>query len=650
MGKIAIWGIVALLTFFIGMLFGATTFSGKTLVRKNVITFGRRMICAAVTLILVLVFGLSIWQTAVASSKVAEERRQQEQLDDAAAEAETAEIQTVSQNDTEPAGEDAGEDTKGAEEPEPETEEPDWESMSADYLLDKPNMDNGAIRALEMTERDIHRFDEEYGRVYDRQSSNEMEIYRISHMERLNAFGLSVLANQQYFEDNENDLEYLYAIDVADADIDDKVFAKARKEMADQYEEWEEELEDLDPDDNYEEFFRNKFKEEVLHNPLFCIAWYDLMSRHVVFTKNNPWVKENLAEMLKAYKLNPKENDVIGTATFLAWSDEHQEDEEKCSYTHRIVNDQMWEYASYAARMFELTSYDGVQKKDSARNWALDVDDKYSDLTQPEMLDKAEDQLHSKAAIFSVKENGKTLVLFGMNCYDSRLEEFSLAAPKKTTTTTQKKKKDPTYSLTVYYREQNTTKDLITPVPIGRFAAGHPYGPFAIVKIDDYTAITTAEQTIGTMPAADHAVVIWYKKNAAPPSNDNNPGGGGDPDPGGPGPKPGGDKPKDDKKDPENDDDNDRGRGDNDNKGDGDAEEQKPPAQDTKPSGDGQSGNGGSSGDSNNSDNTNHEGQGKDDAAESGGQTTVTEPSGGGDKTTSDPSKDKSDGHTDGGF
>lgn len=38
MGKIAIWGIVALLTFFAGMLFGATTFSGKTLVRKNVVT------------------------------------------------------------------------------------------------------------------------------------------------------------------------------------------------------------------------------------------------------------------------------------------------------------------------------------------------------------------------------------------------------------------------------------------------------------------------------------------------------------------------------------------------------------------------------------------------------------------------------------
>ena len=130
MGKIAIWGIVALLTFFIGMLFGATTFSGKTLVRKNVITFGRRMICAAVTLILVLVFGLSIWQTAVASSKVAEERRQQQQSDKTDKEGETA-----PQESTEPASEDAGEDARETEEPETEEpEEPDWESMSANPI------------------------------------------------------------------------------------------------------------------------------------------------------------------------------------------------------------------------------------------------------------------------------------------------------------------------------------------------------------------------------------------------------------------------------------------------------------------------------------------------------------------------------------
>ena len=329
MGKIAIWGIVALLTFFIGMLFGATTFSGKTLVRKNVITFGRRMICAAVTLILVLVFGLSIWQTAVASSKVAEERRQQQQSDKTDKEGETA-----PQESTEPASEDAGEDTKGAEEPEPETEEPDWESMSADYLLDKPNMDNGAIRALEMTERDLHRFDTEYGRVISPSSSNDRMIYRISHTEDEYAFSNSVLVNfgdRWYFEDHADDLEYLYAVDSDDVDPDSKVFVKARAEMKDKYVEWEQDFRDLKPKNNdYEEYARDNFKEELLRNPLATVAWYELMARHSVFTQNNPWIKENLEAMHKAYKLDPKVAETVGTATFLTFSEEHKDDEEEC--------------------------------------------------------------------------------------------------------------------------------------------------------------------------------------------------------------------------------------------------------------------------------------------------------------------------------
>lgn len=166
----------------------------------------------------------------------AEQKRQEEQAKAAAAEAETAENQTVSQNDTEPASEDAGgEDAKGTEEPETEEpEEPDWESMDADYLSDKATMDNGAIRALEMTERDIHRFDEEYGRVISPSSSNDRMIYRISHAEDGYAFSNSILVNfgdRWYFEDHADDLEYLYAIDKDDIDPDGKVFVKARAEM-----------------------------------------------------------------------------------------------------------------------------------------------------------------------------------------------------------------------------------------------------------------------------------------------------------------------------------------------------------------------------------------------------------------------------------
>ncbi len=653
--KIAIWGIIAILTFFAGMLFGATAFSGKTLVRKNVVTFGRRVICIGITLVLVAICGLSIWRTAAASNARVEALKHQEELDKAAAEAEAMESQTA----TEPASEDAGDETKETEEPEPETEEPDWASMDADYLSDKATMDNGAIRALEMTERDMHRFDEEYGRTASISSTNDMMIYRIAHAEDEYAFSNSILVNfadRWYFEDHVDDLEYFYAVDSDDIDPDSKVFVKARAEMKDKYAEWRKEFEELKPENNdYEKYARSNFKEELLHNPLATVAWYELMARHSVFTQNNPWIKENLEAMHKAYKLDPKVAETVGTATFLTFSEEHKEDEEECDYTHIISNDEMWEYMCYGARMFELTERTGFKQLNSKIRWGIDIDDDYPDLTKPLLLDKKEDQTSGYFDAYSVKVDGKVVVYFGMHCSDNGLAEFDISVPKKKTTTTTTTKKTPDYGLAVVYIEKATgakiSPDFIWPT---RLKEKDPYGPFT-KEIPGYTLLSTEAETKGFMPAADHIVYVYYKKNGAPSNDNNNPGGGDpgskpDPEPGKPKPKPEGSKPKDDKDSSENQPDDDQGRGDNDNQGDGDAEQGKPPAQDTKPSGGEQSGSGGSSGDSESSDNTNHEGEGKDDAANEGGKTTVTEPSGDGDGKTSDPSKDKSTGHTDGGF
>lgn len=566
----------------------------------------------------------------------AAEQEHQEQLDKAAAEAEAMESQTA----TEPAGEDAGgESTDETEETEPETEEPDWKSMSADYLLDKPNMNNGAIRALEMTERDMHRFDEEYGRTVSVSSTNDAMIYRIGHAKDKYAFSNSILVNfadRWYFEDHADDLEYFYAVESDDIDPDGKVFVKARAEMKDKYAEWRKEFEELKPENNdYEEYARSNFKEELLHNPLATIAWYELMARHSVFTQNNPWIKENLEAMHKAYKLDPKVAETVGTATFLTFSEEHKEDEEECDYTHIISNDEMWEYMCYGARMFELTERTGFKQLNSKVRWGLEIDDDYPDLTKPLLLDKKEDQTSGYFDAYSVKVDGKVVVYFGMHCSDNGLAEFDLAAPKKTTTTTQKKKEDPTYSLTVYYREQNTTKDLITPVPIGRFAAGHPYGPFTIVKIENYTAITTSEQTKGTMPAADHAVVIWYKKNAAPSNDNGNPGGGDpgskpDPEPGKPKPKPEGDKPKDEGDSTNGKPGSDQPSGTNDDKkGESD--------KDSDPTGTGNQ--------QNKDDNTQQQPSGGDsDQPDKGKSDTATEDKDDGDQKTSTPSDTKKDG------
>ena len=519
-------------------------------------------------------------------------------------------------------------------------EEIDWNAMDADYLSDKKTMDNGAIRELEMTARDLHRFEEEYGKTYNGSSTNDMMIYRISHDKDEYAFSNSILVNfadQWYFEKNSDDLEYYYAVDSDDIDPDSKVFNKARAEMKDQYEDCQEEFEDLKPENNdYEPYGRDNFLKELLNNPQATVAWYELMARHSVFTQNNPWIKENLERMHKVYKLDPKENDTVGTATFLTFNDKHKDNEETCDYTHLELNDEMWVYACWGARMFELTERTGFKQLTSKIRWGLDIDDEYPDLTKPLILDKKEDQTKGYFDVYQVAVNGKTVVSFGMHCSDNGLAEFDTTPPKTTTTTTTTTtKKETDYGLAVVYVEKATgvkvDKDFIWP---GRLKVGDPYGPFT-KEIAGYTLLSTPDETKGYMPAADTIVTVYYKKNAGTTSDNSggNPGGN-DPDPH----KPKGDNPKDDKKSSENQDDNDQGKGDNDNKKSGE-QKQEDPGDKQQSSGDNDNAN------NDNTGNTNHEGNGNDNTPDKGNSNSVSEPSpsgDSGDKKTSDPNKDHS--------
>jgi len=652
---------VALICAALGYICGKVGASGKSLKKgKNnapKIVSGKKRTAFCVLAAVFMLFFVGSTVFAAASAKAYGEKRATEAEEKSKKESEQPE---ESEPKTEPAeAESTGDESSNEETEEPEEEpEPDWESMDADYLLDKPNMDNGAIRALEMTERDLHRFEEEYGKTYSYSSSNDMEIYRISHAKDEYAFSQSILVNfgdRWYFADNAEDLEYLYSIDTDDVDLDDKVFAKARTEMKDQYAEWEKEFRELKPENNdYEQYARDNFLQELLHNPQATIAWYELMSRHSVFTQNNDWIKKNLEEMHEVYKLDPKEEELVGTATFLTNSPDHKDDEqeEEHDYTHVELNEKMWEWACYGARMFELTDRTGFKNTTSKIRWGLDIDDEYPDLTKPEILDQKKDQVSGYFDMYQVKVDGKVVVSYGVHCNDNGLAEFDIAVAKKTTTTTQKK--TPDYALAAVYIEKATgakiAPDFIYPE---RLKAGAPYGPFT-KEIAGYTLLSTPAETQGFI-SGDTLVKVYYKKNTTTnddPGGNPDPGPGSDPDPGpgpGPGPKPEGDKPKDDKQDPENDNDNDQGRGDSDNKGDGEAETQKPPAQDTEPADSEQSGGGGSSGDSNNSGETNHEGD-SDSSEPSGKPSAVTEDKGNGDKETSKPDSQKKDGEVGGGF